>query len=206
MEELPQARVTLKQAGDFIDKIVANIVLDANPWARSPDQQTILWRLLMRHMRDIKESLFADGKAMLRHESRTVSVTLRDVQKDVDFKAFVKTLQRAYDESMEAVRDSAFARKRRGVQAIAVGGGANAPFIQELLTRKPSRSSKLVIEARPATPEWAFAEEFRGNLAPVFPQLSIAIGGALAPDAMLAARSELSRAEPGRSDIPAAPD
>jgi molecular chaperone DnaK (HSP70) len=206
MEELPAARVTLKQAGDFIDRIVANIVLDANPWARSPEQQSILWRLLMRHMRDIKESLFADGKAMLRHENRTVSLTLRDLEKDGDFKTFVRTLERAYDESMAAVRDSAIARKRRGIQTIAVGGGANAPFIQALLKRKPSRSNKLVIEARPATPDWAFAPEFRGNLAPVFPQLSIAIGGALAPDTMLAARPELSPAAADRSDIHAAPD
>jgi molecular chaperone DnaK (HSP70) len=199
MEELPEARVTLKQAGDFIDRVVANIV-------RGPEQQTILWRLLMRHMRDIKESLYADGKAMLRHENRTVSVAMRDVEKDRDFKDFVKTLQRAYDESMEAVRDSAKERKRRGVQTVAVGGGANAPFIQALLTRKPPRSSKLVIEPRPATPEWAFAPEFRGNLAPVFPQLAIAIGGALAPDTMLAARSELSPAAADRSGIHAAPD
>jgi len=206
MEELPAARVTLKQAGDFIDKVVANIVLDANGWARSPEQQSVLWRLLMRHMRDIKESLFADGRAMLRHENRTVSVTLRDLEKDKDFKVFLKNLEKAYDESMAAVRDSAIERKRRGIQSIAVGGGANAPFIQALLKRKPSRSGKLVIEARPATPEWAFAPEFRGNLAPVFPQLSIAIGGALAPETMLAARSELSLAAAGRNGIPAAPD
>ncbi|HJS79523.1 MAG TPA: Hsp70 family protein [Vitreimonas sp.] len=206
MEELPDARVTLKQAGDFIDRIIANIVLDANKWARSQDQQSILWRLLMRHMRDIKESLFADGRAMLRHENRTISLSMRDLEKDRDFRDFLKNLHRAYDESMEAVRDSAVARKRRGIQAIAVGGGANAPFVQDLLARRPPRSSKLVIEARPATPEWADAPEFEGNLAPVFPQLSIAIGGALAPDTMLAARSELSPAAAGRSGIPAARD
>jgi hypothetical protein len=206
MEELPNARVTLKQAGDFIDRIVANIVLEANPWARSTEQKTMLWRLLMRHMRDIKESLFLDGKAMLRHDNRTLGLTMRDVEKDPDFRAFEKNLQRAYDESLEAVRDSAFERKRRGVQAVAVGGGANAPFIQALLKRKPARAGRLALESRPATPEWAFAPEFRGNLAPVFPQLSIAVGGALAPDTMLAAQPEVSPAEVGRSGIPAEPD
>lgn len=206
MEELPEARATLKQAGDFVDRIVANIVLDSCRWANSPEQQTILWRLLMRHMRDIKESLFADGKAMLRHENRTISVTMRDVEKDRDFRVFLKALQDAYDVSMEAVRESATARKRRGVQTVAVGGGAGAPFIQALLKRKPARSGKLVIEARPATPDWAHAPEFQGNLAPVFPQLSIAIGGALAPETMLAARSRLNPAEAGQSGIRAAPD
>ena len=93
MEELPEARVTLKQAGDFIDRVVANIVIDSNSRARTTDQQSVLWRLLMRHMRDIKESLFADGRAMLRHENRTLSVSMRDVEKDRDFREFVKSLQ-----------------------------------------------------------------------------------------------------------------
>lgn len=206
MEELPEARVTLKQAGDFVDRIIANIVLDANARARGAEQQTMLWRLLMRHMRDIKEGLYADGKAMLRHEDRAISLSMRDVEKDRDFKDFVKNLQHAFDESMEVVRDSANERKRRGVQTVAVGGGANAPFIQALLTRRPPRSSKLVIEPRPATPDWAFAPAFRGNLAPVFPQLSIAIGGALAPDTMLAARPELSPAATDRTGIHAVRD
>jgi molecular chaperone DnaK len=206
MEELPHARITLKQAGDFIDGIVANIVLAHNSWARSTEQQSMLWRLLMRHMLDIKDSLYNEGRAMLRHDKRTIGLTMRDVEKDRDFRTFVKTLETAYDDSIAAVRDSARQRKRRGVQAIAVGGGANAPFIRALLSRKPSRAGNLVIESRPATPDWAHAPAFHGNLAPVFPQLSIAIGGALAPDAMLAARPELSPAESGRSGIPAAPD
>lgn len=205
MEELPQARVTLKQAGDFIDRIVANIVIDAKARAQTAERQAILWRLLMRHMRDIKDSLFVDGKAMLRHDNRTLGLTMRDVEKDRDFRDFVKNLQHAYDDSLEAVRVAMPARQRGAVQAVAVGGGAGAPFIQALLKRKPRRG-KLSIEARPATPAWAFAPEFRGNLAPVFPQLSIAIGGALAPETVLAARSDINPAEAGRSGIPAARD
>jgi molecular chaperone DnaK len=205
MEELPQARVTLKQAGDFIDRVVANIVIDAKAGAQKPERQAILWRLLMRHMRDIKEGLFVDGKAMLRHDNRTVGLTMRDLEKDRDFREFIKTLQRAYDDSLDAVRVSAPGRTRIAIQAVAVGGGASAPFIQALLKRKPRRG-RLAIEARPATPGWAHAPEFRGNLAPVFPQLAIAIGGALAPETMLAAKSDLTPAEAGRSGIPAARD
>jgi molecular chaperone DnaK (HSP70) len=206
MEELPQARVTMKQAGDFIDRVVANIVLETNSWARDSAQQSELWRLMMLHMRDIKESLYLDGRAVLRHENRVIKIEFRDVERDRDFKEFNKELQRAYDLSLEAVRDSAAARKRREIQALGVGGGAGAPFIQALLRRRPARSNKLSIEPRPATPEWAFAPHFRGNLAPVFPQLAIAIGGALAPETMLAARSGLSPVSAGRNGIRAEHD
>ena len=103
------------------------------------------------------------------------------------------------------MRDDAAARGRGGVQAIAVGGGASAPFIQGLIRSKGLRSSPRVTP-RAATPDWAHAREFQGNLAPVFPQLAIAIGGALAPKEMLAARTGVSLRATDRSDSWAARD
>jgi hypothetical protein len=47
---------------------------------------------------------------------------------------------------------------------------------------------------------------FGGNLAPVFPQLAIAMGGALAPEAMLAARAGFTRPANGQTDIRAERD
>jgi molecular chaperone DnaK (HSP70) len=206
VDEMPGARVTLKQAGDFIDRVIANIVLESSTKARAQAQQTELWRQLMIHMRDIKESLFADGRAVLRYEQRAVTVAMRDLERDPDFRAFLKELTQAYDDSLAVVRNVAQLQGANEIQAIAVGGGAAAPFIQDLLRRQPSRSSKLHIEPRPATPEWAYAPEFQGNLAPVFPQLAIAIGGALAPEAMLSARGGVSPAATGRNGIRAEHD
>lgn len=204
--ELPEARITLKQAGDFIDRIIANRVIDTAYVAPSMKQQADLWAVLMRQMRDIKETLFAEGRATLRHDGKVVTITMKDLERDKDFKAFAKDLTDAYDHSLAVVRDDAKARKRQDVEAIAVGGGAAAPFIQELLRRKAKKMGKAAVTVRPATPKWAHAREFRGNLAPVFPQLAIAIGGAVAPEGMLAARSALSPVGGGRSDIPAGRD
>jgi molecular chaperone DnaK len=204
IQELDEARVTLKQAGDFIDRTIANIVLESSRWAKTQAQQSQLWRLLMAHMRDIKESLFQDGRARLRHEGRVLSVSLRDLERDRDFKAFRKDLAGAYAHSLDILGASARTRGGRKVQAVAVGGGAAAPFVQEIVKRRPA-GGKFAVEARPATPDWAFTSEFRGNLAPVFPQLAIAIGGALAPESMLAA-GDFSPGAGGRSDSRAARD
>ncbi len=206
VEEVAEARMTLKQAGDFIDRIIANCVLETNSWAKTTSQQSELWRLLMFRMRDIKESLYLEGRAVLRHENRTISIAMRDIERDKTFKEFVKALTAAYDDALDAIASSARARRRAEINTVAVGGGASAPFIQALLARKPKKGGRLIVEPRPATPEWAFAPQFQGNLAPVFPQLAIAIGGALAPDSMLAARSRLSRAAAGRSGIRAERD
>ncbi len=199
--ELPEARVTLKQAGDFLDRVIANRVLESAKWARRPEERAELWSVLMRQMADIKEAIMADGRATLRNQGRSISLSLREVEKDEDFRDFQKSLRQAYDHSLAVVRDDARARGRSEVQAIAVGGGASTPLIQDLIRRKMESTRPRVIP-RPATPDWAHAREFRGNLAPVFPQLAIAIGGALAPDSMLAARGGIIPPANDRSDIP----
>jgi len=203
--ELPEARVTLKQAGDFIDRVIANRVVESASWARGPVEQGELWTVLMRQMRDIKETLFAEGKATLRHKGRLLSVTMRDIERDPDFRAFQKSLMEAYSHGLAVVRDDAGARGRAEVQAVAVGGGAAAPFIRDMINKKATRS-KPRVTPRTATPDWAHAREFDGNLAPVFPQLAIAIGGALAPESMLAARGGLSPAAADQSDTQPARD
>jgi len=199
--ELPEARVTLKQAGDFVDRVIANRVLDNANWAKRPESKAELWAVLMSQMGDIKEAVMADGRATLRNQGRSITLSRKDVEKDEDFRDFLKSLREAYDHALAIVRDDARARGRSEVQAIAVGGGASTPFIQDLIRRKMESTRPRVIP-RPATPDWAHAREFKGNLAPVFPQLAIAIGGALAPESMLAARGGAIPPANDRSGIP----
>jgi hypothetical protein len=187
MSELAEARVTLMQAGDFLDQIIANLVLKASPWAKSEEQQSMLWRALMRHMRDVKESLFHDGQAMLRHDGRVITVRAQDLTRDGDYRHFVENLERAYADAMGAVAADAGARGGAEVQVVAVGGGATTPPVQLLLHAPPKSVGKLPVIVRPAVPDWAHGPQFQGNLAPAFSQLAIAIGGALAPEGMLAA-------------------
>lgn len=196
--ELADARVTIRQAGDFIDSVIAGVAMKAADWARNTEAQTSLWTALMRQMRDIKETIFAEGAATLRHEGRTVVVSMRAIERDQDFRDFTKMLQQAYEHSLAVVRRDAKSLKRSRVHAVAVGGGAHAPFVQALFTSKSAKSNPSVA-VRPATPNWAYASEFKGNLAPVFPQLAISIGGALAPEGMLAAFGEVSPAGAGQT-------
>ena len=205
LTELPNARVTLKQAGDFIDRTIANTVIDASRWAKTPNQKTDLWDALMRNMRDIKETIFAEGSASLRHDGRVIRIGMKDLERGREFKTFLKAVNEAYEQGLGAVRDSATARGGRSlVEAVAVGGGAAAPFIKDLIRKKPK--TRIDVQPRPATPDWAHAREFAGNLAPVFPQLAIAIGGALAPAEMLAASGGFNPPADGRTGIRTARD
>lgn len=185
MHELADARVTFNQAGDFLDRLIADRALKSASWAKSTAQKTALWGDLMRAMPDLKAAMFAEGRASRRYERRLINVSLRDIERDQDFKAFLKELQAAYAHCVAVARGDALLRENASIEAVAVGGGAGAPFIQELISGATKRGPR--VTPRPATPGWAHSEVFGGNLAPVFPQLAIAIGGALAPDNMLAA-------------------
>ncbi|MFT3729321.1 MAG: rod shape-determining protein [Terricaulis sp.] len=188
VEELREAQVTINQAGDYIDRVIANLALDAAR-LKATDKQSDLWWAMMREMRDFKDSLFAEGRAVLRHNGKTIKITMKDVQRAEDFRAFEGDLLEAYEGALETARRYAVTDGSRAIQSVAVGGGAAAPFIQAIIRTAPRGGGRVKVMPKPATPEWAHAPEFRGNLAPVFPQLAIAIGGALAPDDMLAARA-----------------
>jgi|CXWL01.1.fsa_nt_gi molecular chaperone DnaK (HSP70) len=190
-EDLHSARITLTQAGDFLDRVLLNQALAASPQLKSAAQQAGLWAAMAPLVRDLKESLFADGRAVFRHEGRVISLTLRDFERDKPFKQFEKDLTHAYTHALKLLRERARKDKQKQILAVAVGGGAPAPFIQKLI-RTPAPGGGLRVVACPPTPDWAKAPAFAGNLAPVFPQLSVAIGGALAPDEMLAAYDRAS--------------
>jgi molecular chaperone DnaK (HSP70) len=198
LAELPEARLTLKQAGDFVDNTIANVVLDSCAWAKTEEQRGSLWIALQRQMRQIKESIFVDGAATIEHEGRRIGVRMRDVERHPDFRDFMASLTAAYDHVLGVVQDDALARGSREIEAVAVGGGAAAPFIHELIAKRRG-NAKVSIVKRPATPASAHAESASGSLAPVFPQLAIAIGGALAPNPVLAVSGPSTRPARGQT-------
>lgn len=185
LHEIPEARVTLTRAGDFIDRVLLNLAVENCPSLKTPAQQAELWRALAGAVREIKENLFHDNRAAIRHAGKTITVNIKDLSRDKDFREFEKLLTRAFERGLDAALSRAKSDGEQEIDAIAVGGGAAAPFIQELIKKR--KVGKVRVTPRPATPEWAHAPAFGGNLAPIFPQLAIAIGGALAPQSLLAA-------------------
>jgi molecular chaperone DnaK (HSP70) len=183
VRELPRARVTLRQAGDFVDHVIANLALAGGAGSLSPEEKTALWNLIIAQMVDIKESMFYDGRAVLRHRNRTYVIQRSALERDSLYRDFAANLTHAFDHSLQIARRHARREGRGEIQVIAVGGGSSAPFVREMLSRAAAKGQ--AVAQRPSTPEWA-QTVFEGNLAPVFPQLAIAIGGALAPPDMLA--------------------
>jgi hypothetical protein len=194
--ELQGARLTLTRAGDFLDRVLLNIAVAAAPGFKTEAQKAELWHMLARSIREIKETLFAEKRAAIRHDERTSVIRLRDLERDKDFRQFTKSIALTFERGLDVVIAHAVKDGQDAVHVIAVGGGAETPFIQELIHRKPARAGKVRVLPHAATPAWAHAPAFGGALAPVFPQMAIAIGGALAPETMLARTEKTARLHP----------
>src|SRR5262249_2870225 len=107
IEELPAARVTLTRAGDFVDRVLLNLAIESAPSLRAPPKKAALWRSLMHSIRDVKESLFHEKRAAIRHEGRTIVIALKDLDHDKDFRQFLKMLSKAYDHGLDIVAERA---------------------------------------------------------------------------------------------------
>jgi molecular chaperone DnaK (HSP70) len=182
VEDVPEARKMLDLAGDAIDRVLLNVLLDKARFLRSSSEQAAFWRSLLPYVRSTKESLFAMKKCAVRHGERVVMASLRDVENDRDYRLMVKMVQGGFNRAIDVMAQRAQLDGAKEIAAVAAGGGASLPFVQQLLRKaKPQKGSVKVFAAN-STPEWARHPVFAGQLAPVFAQLSIAIGAAIAPN------------------------
>lgn len=181
LEEIGAARLTLDMAGDVIDHALLNLLLERAKHVKGEAAQSALWRSLATDARSIKQTLFTQGKAAVRCGERVVQISTGELARQASFKDMVEALQAGYHRSLAALQD---ARGPGVVRVAASGGGAALPFLPKLLKSRP-KGSKMEIRLAPTRPAWVEDSAFRGQLAPVFPQLAVSIGGAAAPSGLV---------------------
>lgn len=181
LEEIGAARLTLDVAGDVIDHALLNLILERAKHVKGEAAQSALWRTLASDARNIKQTLFTQGKAAVRCGERVVQVSAGDLARQASFKDMVEALRTGYHRSLSAMQD---VRGPCVVRVAMSGGGATLPFLPKLLKSRPS-GSKLEIRLAPTRPAWVEDAAYRGQLAPVFPQLAVSIGGAAAPPGLV---------------------
>lgn len=183
--EIAKARMTLSAAGDHLDRILLNRFLARARKAKSVEAQSALWRALLLSVRERKEGLFLDGKAVVRFAGQALTVRRAEVEGDEDFKGFRDALRAAYAQSLETSARAASEAGLRELDIVLAGGGAHLPFVRDMALKTKAKS-RVTLRVADAMPPWARAEALAGQLAPLYPQLSIAMGGAMAPPALAA--------------------
>ncbi len=179
--EIGDTRQCSLLAGDEIDNILIDIFLRAGG-NRGRDAQDELWRALRLSAAELKRELFQRGKATMKYEKRQISVARDKLMKAPAFKAFCRGLEETIVTSLRPIAAKA---KRAGVSEIAVllaGGGSNLPFLPDLIrkARIPGSKDVNVKVDRFFGANWTLPHRHH-PLGGMFPQMAIAMGGALAP-------------------------
>jgi hypothetical protein len=182
IDEIVPARRTVDVAGDSIDRVLLGSMLARARHVRGNDAQTAFWRTLAPQVRELKEALFTTGKCSVRYGRKIVNLAAKDLVKQEDFKTALAQIRDAYAITLSNVARVSIENNVRDIDVVFAGGGASLPFLHQMAREtKPAPKLKPSIHIAPLAPKWAHADHFQGQLVPVFPQISIAAGGALAP-------------------------
>lgn len=167
-------------AGDELDYILIDRFAQSGGKLK-PDAANDLWRGLRLSTADLKRDLFTRGKASFKDEKRKYAVSRDKLLSDTSFRAYCKALSTALADSIAPIAAKAKARGATSITILLAGGGANLPFLAELVKlagAKYARGLKLVVE--PFGAKWSLPHQHH-PFAGALPQLAIAMGGAVAP-------------------------
>lgn len=179
--EIASARRTSEWAGDSIDRVLMNAAISKLPSSLGAQAKGDVWRALLPQIRQLKEELFVARKAVFRWGEKLIVVQAGEVEGDGDYKAVVAAVREDYQETLRSIGKTLGRGPTPKLMAIATGGGARLPFVQKLIRAAPPRGARVNVRAAPLAPDWCDLPHFNGQLAPVFGQVSVAIGAAIAP-------------------------
>jgi molecular chaperone DnaK (HSP70) len=196
------SRSTLSVAGDDIDRALMNLLVDAAVETRTVLARSLLWRSLISEIRTYKKRLFETGELSLtQRDGSKLSCTLKQLTQSVEYRSIVKTISAAYRDLVDATASEAATHGQKEIIAVAAGGGAALPFVQELVrTTRPKRRIGYRQSLEP--PAWMAAMPDSANITSNFNQLAVVIGAVAAPPSLLIHPQEPRRrpATAGRRD------
>ena len=186
VQEITGVQRTLDIAGDTFDRVLMNVFIKKARHVKDEHARGLFWRSLLPQVRGLKETLIATGKCALTHEGKTITVKMNELTRRGDFKRALKDVSAAYQEALTAISGAAMDAGQHEVAVVLAGGGANYPFLQAMAAKARPGKGRVRLRVEPLVPDWARAFDERS--ASVFPQLSIAIGGAMAPQVFIRQR------------------
>jgi molecular chaperone HscA len=176
---------TIAIAGDDIDRSLLNVIIQKAKGINSQRELGGLWRHMLPSIRARKEEIFSSGQLSIEFYGHTVSCSMRELQKSKDFRAIVEAISKDFASVIDQTAKRAAKYKLREMVVITTGGGARLPFIAEMVRKAAAKRSPVRIRVAPPQPLWINEATFRDEVGPIFDQLAIAIGGAIAPKEML---------------------
>ena len=172
----------IRQAGDTLDSLlVAELLRRANLGADTSLRQRVSDGLYRRGVRQLKERLFEVGEIIevLANDER-VSLTRDEFLATDGVARFSRKIREALSDLLSKVHPSwANSVKDRALKLVLTGGGNGLPMIQSLANEKWSvAGTSVTCRLSKPLPDLV-KEEFDDDFAQEYPQLAVAMGGAM---------------------------
>ncbi|MCC6789909.1 MAG: Hsp70 family protein [Hyphomonadaceae bacterium] len=180
LAEVAGARQSCGLAGDEIDQIISSLLIEKFKLKHREDQ-AVLWRSLGLSARGLKRDLFLNGKCSFLHAGASRSLQLKELLRSRRFKEFCAALTAACAISMRALHTNAFGQGNERLSILLAGGGANLSFLRDVAADAAGQAGvRAQADIEIFGENWYLPNGFDPNLANAFPQVAIALGGALA--------------------------
>ena len=174
--------VAVKQAGDSLDSRLLEELLNKAHVGEDPRvRERMRDGLRLRGVRQIKERLFQTGLVRETLDNdETVDLTLEQFLGSDAVKSFERTICNAIQTLLDDVHDSWYSANRdAGITLVLTGGGCNLPMIQNLKNKRWTIGGRSVkCRLAKEVPDFV-AQRFRKEFAREYPQLAVAMGGAM---------------------------
>lgn len=180
LAEIVGARQSCGFAGDEVDQILANLIMEKSKLRQRADQAT-LWRALQLSARSLKRDLFRNGKCVFNHAGKSIALRQSELQSASRFKDFSRSLTSICAASLGPVVARAKEKGADGVSILLAGGGAHLPFVRAIAAGASAQAGQgLSVDIEAFGADWYLPNGFDTNLLAAFPQVAISLGGALA--------------------------
>ena len=170
----------IRMAGDILDDILLNELLSQTHGSASSSMRPhIETALRLRGLRRLKEQMFVNGKLEVTLVTdQIVSIELEDFLRNERVEAVGKELEKAIARFLGVVHTS-FSGATDNALVVLTGGGARLPMIKALRSRPwDIAGRRIVFKQTPEVPE-LITRTFDADFQREYPQLAVAIGGAL---------------------------
>jgi molecular chaperone DnaK len=179
LTEIKDARQCSGLAGDEIDRILMGVLLRKRG-GNSNEQNSQFLRAMRLHVRDVKREFFARGSITLKDGWRSLAIKAGDLTGDPQFQKYLNALGQTFVVSLAAIAARARASQVNMVDIVLAGGGANLPFLPQLVRAAAQTAAPgLAMRAGPLSPSSDLYNRVDDYFADVFPQIAISIGGSL---------------------------
>ncbi|MBX3430433.1 MAG: Hsp70 family protein [Hyphomonadaceae bacterium] len=180
LSEVKEARQCSALAGDEVDRILIELILRKAGFDRNnPDDMRTL-RAARLTARDLKKDIFRHGKCTMRVGRKQITVVAKELAEDPNFRTYQQALAQTIAASLRVVGQRAQSVGATTIDVVLAGGGSHLPFLPALVQHAGNSVApgvQLRIGAlSPANPLYTSIDT---SLREVFPQIAMAVGGAL---------------------------